>query len=247
MDSNSKKKNGFIYIIIIIVIIIIAVGIFFVVKANNSNNGNTQNNNDSANISRLATSSNDESNSDENNSVSNHSVDDVNNRIENVLSNPNIKGASSSEEELASYSTNLGSSTENRLTNIRITCGKLNETIVENGETFSFCDKTGPSTAEEGYKEATVFQNGKKVQALGGGNCQISSTLYNAVLDVSNLKVVERHEHGKKVSYVPDGKDAAVAYGSIDFKFTNNTGSRIKLYFSTDDKEVSVKIVKLFS
>ena len=142
MDSNSKKKNGFIYIIIIIVIIIIAVGIFFVVKANNSNNGNTQNNNDSANVSRLATSSNDESNSDENNSVSNHSVDDVNNRIENVLSNPNIKGASSSEEELASYSTNLGSSTENRLTNIRITCGKLNETIVENGETFSFCDKT---------------------------------------------------------------------------------------------------------
>ncbi len=109
---------------------------FLVVKANNSNNGNTQNNNDSANVSRLATSSNDESNSDENNSVSNHSVDDVNNRIENVLSNPNIKGASSSEEELASYSTNLGSSTENRLTNIRITCGKLNETIVENGETF---------------------------------------------------------------------------------------------------------------
>ena len=80
---------------------------------------------------------------------------------------------------------------------------------------------------------------------MGGGNCQISSTLYNAVLTVPDFKVVERHEHGRDVSYVPDGKDAAVSYGSIDFKFKNNTGNNIKLYFSTDDVTLSVRIVKL--
>ena len=86
---------------------------------------------------------------------------------------------------------------------------------------------------------------GKEVQSLGGGNCQVSSTLYNAVLDVPDLKVIERHEHGKDVSYVPDGKDAAVSYGSIDFKFKNNTANNIKLYFETDDVTLTVKIVKL--
>ena len=124
-------------------------------------------------------------------------------------------------------------------------CNKLNGTTVNNNDTFSFCQTTGPSTAEEGYKEATVFLDGKKVQALGGGNCQISSTLYNAVLSVPDLKVIERHEHGRDVSYVPDGKDAAVSYGSIDFKFKNNTGKEIKLYFSTDDITLNVRIVKL--
>ena len=67
-----------------------------------------------------------------------------------------------------------------------------------------------------------------------------------SALSLSDLKVVERHPHGKKVSYVPEGKDAAVAYGSIDFRFTNNTGNSIKLYFSTDDKIVTAKIVKLY-
>ena len=80
---------------------------------------------------------------------------------------------------------------------------------------------------------------------MGGGNCQISSTLYNAVLSVPDLKVIERHEHGRDVSYVPDGKDAAVSYGSIDFKFKNNTGKEIKLYFSTDAITLNVRIVKL--
>ena len=80
---------------------------------------------------------------------------------------------------------------------------------------------------------------------MGGGNCQISSTLYNAVLAVPNLKVIERHEHGREVHYVPEGKDAAVSYGSVDLKFKNETGNRIKLYFSTDDKTLSATIVKL--
>lgn len=228
MNSNNKK---YIYIFVIVCIIIVAIVLFFVLK-NKDKNNNNQNNNSSNNVARLATESNILDN--------NQKIDEVNNRIENVLSKPTVK-----EEELASYSTKLSGSSEGRLTNIRITCGKLNGIEVSAGDTFSFCDATGPSTAEEGYKEATVFLDGKEVQALGGGNCQISSTLYNAVLAVSNLKVVERHEHGKDVSYVPDGKDAAVAYGSIDFKFKNNLGNDIKLYFSSDDSTLTVRIVKL--
>ena len=232
--SKQNKKTVYIWIVIFIIIIVALLLFIFKDKVFPQNKNNNNNNDKNNNVARLAQESNVLGN--------NEKLNEVNNRIENILANSE---QTTREEEIASYSTKLGGSTENRLTNIRITCGKLNGTAVNNGDTFSFCDKTGPSTAEEGYKEATVFLDGKKVQALGGGNCQISSTLYNAVLAVSDLAVVERHEHGRDVSYVPDGKDAAVAYGSIDFKFRNNTGNNLKLYFSTDDSTLSVRIVKL--
>ena len=231
--SSKNKNHTILYIIIFIVIVAILVFIF---KDNLFGQKQNQDYNSTSNTSRLAQNSNVLGNTVESNKV--------NNRIDNVLANaetpPTVK-----EEEIASYSTKVSGSTSNRLTNIRITCKKLNGTTVNTGETFSFCDKTGPSTAEDGYKEATMFLDGKEVQSLGGGNCQVSSTLYDAVLDVPDLKVIERHEHGKKVSYVPDGKDAAVSYGSIDFKFKNNTDNNIKLYFETDDVTLTVKIVKL--
>ena len=231
---SSKSKNySILYIIIFVIIVAILV---FVFKDNLFGQKENQNYNSTTNTSRLAQNSNVLGNTEE--------LDKVNNRIENVLSNVEASPAVK-EEEIASYSTKVSGSTSNRLTNIRITCGKLNGTTVNTGDTFSFCEITGPSTAEEGYKEATMFLDGKEVQSLGGGNCQVSSTLYNAVLDVPDLKVTERHEHGKKVSYVPDGKDAAVSYGSIDFKFENNTDNNIKLYFETDDVTLTVKIVKL--
>ena len=78
-----------------------------------------------------------------------------------------------------------------------------------------------------------------------GGNCQVSSTLYNAVLSIPNLTVIERHEHGKDVSYVPDGKDAAVSYGSIDFKFRNNLDYDIKILCATDNNTINIKLIKL--
>lgn len=77
------------------------------------------------------------------------------------------------------------------------------------------------------------------------GNCQVSSTLYNAVLKVNDLEVTERHEHSNNVPYVSKGKDAAVAYGSYDFKFVNNTGSKIKITASCDSNYVYIKIFKL--
>ena len=176
-------------------------------------------------------------------------IDDVSNSTSNIENENIVSSAKNSnppvEEEISSYSTKLTGSSENRLTNIRLTCNKLNGKILNIDEIFSFETSIGPSTSEDGYKEATAFCNGKEIKALGGGNCQVSSTLYNAVLAVNNLKVIERHEHGKKVSYVPDGKDAAVSYGSIDFKFKNTSENKIKLYFSTDNATLLVRIVKL--
>lgn len=82
-------------------------------------------------------------------------------------------------------------------------------------------------------------------RAFGGGNCQVSSTLYNAVLATPNLDVTERHEHSNNVPYVQKGKDAAVAYGGYDFKFTNNTGNDIKINCSTDGQSVTTTIIAL--
>lgn len=77
------------------------------------------------------------------------------------------------------------------------------------------------------------------------GNCQVSSTLYNAVLNIPTLKVIERSEHGKEVGYVPKGKDAAVSYGSLDFKFKNDNDYKIKLNLTTDDKNITATIFKI--
>lgn len=80
---------------------------------------------------------------------------------------------------------------------------------------------------------------------LEDGNCQVSSTLYNAVLQIPELKVLERHAHSKEVHYVKKDKDAAVSFGSVDFKFKNNSDSDIKIYASSDLKGVNIRIVKL--
>lgn len=77
------------------------------------------------------------------------------------------------------------------------------------------------------------------------GNCQISTTLYNAVLSIPNIKIIEKHEHSNNVPYIEKGKDAAVAYGSYDFKFKNNTGNTIKIQVSCSNSLVSVKIIKI--
>ena len=151
------------------------------------------------------------------------------------------------EEEISSFSTKIYTpDDEARQTNIGITCSKLNGTIVEPGQTFSFCETVGKATPEEGYQKADIFdKNGNTIKGYGGGNCQISSTLYNAVLALSSLTVVERHEHSKEVYYVPLGKDAAVAYGSIDFKFKNDYDYRIKIYCSNTRDSIDVRIVKI--
>lgn len=151
-----------------------------------------------------------------------------------------------SETDIASFSTKIYIKDSDRQHNIGLTTSKLNGTIVQPGETFSFCNTIGKATADKGYKKADIYDSeGNIIQGYGGGNCQVSSTLYNAVLSSPNLTVVERHEHSRKVNYVEAGKDAAVSYGSVDFKFKNDNNYSIKIYSSNTPDSVDIRIVKI--
>ena len=158
-----------------------------------------------------------------------------------------IQYEESKETDMSSVSTKIYSpNDEARQNNITITCSQLNGKIINPGEIFSFCDTVGKATPEKGYQKADVFdKNGNTIKGYGGGNCQISSTLYNAVLALPSLTVIERHEHSKEVYYVPLGKDAAVAYGSIDFKFRNDYDYSIKIYCTNTENSIDVRIVKI--
>jgi len=152
------------------------------------------------------------------------------------------------EEPFSSFTTKISQKDPDRQTNITIACNSLNGYIVKAGETFSFCNTLGPAKPEDGYKKADTFDSdGNTIQAYGGGKCQVSTTLYNAVLNASGLTVVERHEHSGPVYYVPEDMDACVSYGSCDFQFRNDNSFDIKLYFSNTPDEIAVNIVKLSS
>ncbi len=142
----------------------------------NENFENTANNGDKANISRTSITKD----------LQDYTIDDNSkdqNNTENSSATDNSK-KTAKETELSSFNTPLKSGVANRITNIKLTCGKINEKVLQNGETFSFNQIVGPCTAEEGYKEAEIYVNKQIKYALGGGNCQVSTTLYNAVLAV---------------------------------------------------------------
>ena len=122
--------------------------------------------------------------------------------------------------------TNASSSNKNRLTNLRLACAALNGYCIQPGETFSFNQVVGQRTAKRGYKKATVYQSGELAEDIGGGVCQVSTTLWNAAMK-ANCEIVERSEHSRTVAYVDKGKDATVSDDRYDFVFTNNTGANI--------------------
>ena len=168
------------------------------------------------------------------------------NQANNKSNSSSSKVSNKSEELLAQFSTKIYSTDSARQNNLEITSKKLNGTVVKPNETFSFTKTIGPSTAAKGYEEADIYDsNGTKIKGSGGGNCQVSSTLYNAVQKVSSLEVVERHEHSNTVPYVKEGHDAAVAYGSVDFKFKNTNNFSIKILVETSKKYVVVKLMKI--
>lgn len=131
-------------------------------------------------------------------------------------------------DELGTYTTRYDPTNYNRSNNISISAKKINGTIVMPGETFSYNQVVGERTIAEGYKEAGAYAGGRVVQDVGGGICQTSSTLYNAVL-YANLEIVDRSNHQFLTSYVSAGRDATVAWGSIDFQFKNNRTYPIKI------------------
>lgn len=127
------------------------------------------------------------------------------------------------------YGTQVGG-TEERLANVRIAGGFIDFTLLMSGEIFSFNQEVGEPVARRGFQEAPIIVGEELVPGYGGGICQVSSTLYNAVLK-ADLKVVERHSHSQEVNYVPPGQDATVAYDYLDFKFENSTDYPILIRF----------------
>lgn len=142
---------------------------------------------------------------------------------------------------LATYSTRYDGGDVDRTANLRIACQKINGKVVLPGEIFSYNKALGPRTAAAGYKNAKIYENGKVVDGIGGGICQISSTLYNAVL-MSNMVATERTNHMFKTSYTPAGRDATVVYGAIDFKFKNTRTYAIKIQASCSNGVATVSI-----
>ena len=131
-------------------------------------------------------------------------------------------------QKLSNYITRYDESNVNRSTNIKLSSEKINGTTLMPGETFSYNKVVGARTIKAGYKEASVYMNGKVVDGIGGGICQVSSTLYNAALE-ANLEIVSRRNHYFITSYVPASRDATVSYGTIDLKFKNNRTYPIKI------------------
>lgn len=162
------------------------------------------------------------------------------------LSNNKTVEYSYEEIPLCDYSTKLIGSDKNRNTNIDLACKEIDGTVINPGETFSFWKIVKETSSEKGYKEADAFDShGNTIHALGGGICQISSTIYNAVLKEKSLEVIERHPHSNYVAYVPKNKDASVNYGTADFKFKNNSDVPIKIYTRLEDKKVIVEIYEI--
>lgn len=145
---------------------------------------------------------------------------------------------------LSNFTTRYDAGNISRTANLRIATRKINEYVVQPGETFSYNKALGKRSVENGYKEAAVFENGGVTNGIGGGICQISTTLYNAVLQ-ANLEIVERHNHSFVTSYADPGKDATVVYGALDFKFKNNRKYPIKIVASLNSGVASVSIFGL--
>ena len=143
---------------------------------------------------------------------------------------------------LGSFQTSFKSSNADRSKNVRTGAGHIDGTVLYPGETFSTYEYVNPFTLENGYAMAGSYLNGKVVDSLGGGICQVSSTLYNAVL-MAELEVVERSPHSMMVTYVQESADAAIAGTYKDFKFKNSTNAPIYIEgYTTDGKQIVFNI-----
>lgn len=143
--------------------------------------------------------------------------------------------------ELGGYRTWLEGSWE-RVHNIEVGASSLDYVLVRPGEVFSFWKVLGEPTRERGYLDAPVISGEAFVPGLGGGLCQVSSTLYNAVLD-AHLEVVERHAHSLAVDYVPPGRDATVAWDMLDFRFRNDSDGPILIRAAIEGWQLHVWIL----
>ena len=165
--------------------------------------------------------------------------------IDLIITSPKVTtdqiGTEAFPDQLGTFKTNYDGGDVDRTTNLRLACEKINGKVVLPGETFSYNKTLGPRSATAGYRNAKVYSAGQVVDGIGGGICQISSTLYNAVLR-ANLGIVERRNHQFVTSYVEAGMDATVVYGTTDFKFKNTRKYPVKIVASAKNGVAIVSI-----
>lgn len=142
-------------------------------------------------------------------------------------------------ERLAMFTTIFDAKDVNRTANVKLSARKINGHIIYPGQTFSFNETVGPRDKTHGFKEALEIVDGEFVPGIGGGVCQVSSTLYNAAL-MANMVIKERYNHSKPLGYVSLGRDATVAYGALDFKFTNTTGGPVMIMAEVEGSKLHV-------
>lgn len=142
---------------------------------------------------------------------------------------------------LATYSTTFSASNTNRTTNIRLASNKINGVVLMPGETFSYNKVVGKRTAAAGYKSAAVYVNGRVENGIGGGICQVSSTLYNTALR-ANLEIIKRSNHRFATGYVPLSTDATVSWGGPEFIFKNSRKYPIKIVSHVNGGKITVSI-----
>jgi vancomycin resistance protein YoaR len=163
-----------------------------------------------------------------------------------VKSNKISKDLKDNVKEIGKYTTEILDQKEARLNNIDVASDCLNNVKVLQGEIFSFNEVLGKRTKEKGYEKAPIIiktkKGAKKAYGIGGGICQISSTLYQAA-KLSGMEIIERHSHSKKVGYLPLGDDASVSYGYFDLKFRNNKDIPIMIKVKLEKDKLTVRIL----
>ena len=147
------------------------------------------------------------------------------------------------EDLLAIVSLTSYSSTANRNNNLRVASKLINGTVLKSGERFVWSRVVGAATKAKGYKEATVFVNKKHAQGVGGGICQVSTTVYQTAKKC-HLKIIERHQHSLPVSYTTKGKDATVSHGVQNLIFKNNKSYAIKIVMKAKGGTTTCKMYK---
>lgn len=167
---------------------------------------------------------------------------------QSVAADVRVKEAKTSNEMLeringviGEFQTPLGNGTQGRNENIKLSCKRISDRVIMPGETISFNDEMGEITAQNGYKMASTIVGGKYVDSLGGGLCQTSTTLYNALVR-ADVEIIERHPHSIAAPYVAVGADAAVWKGAKDLKFRNNWDFPIIIKSWVDNKNIYFKI-----
>ncbi|MHB1016968.1 MAG: VanW family protein [Coriobacteriia bacterium] len=161
-------------------------------------------------------------------------------RVEADLTTEEAKGLGIV-ERISTFTTEYSASNKPRVNNIHTLADALDSTLLAPGETFSFNGTVGERTAAKGYEEAPAIVNGKLVPQLGGGICQVNTTLFNAVF-FSGLPVVERRNHSQYISHYPKGRDATVSWGGPDFKFKNDTPNWILIATGYTNSSVTISI-----